>query len=119
MKGGRMAPSYLYFDIETHGIDRRWDMMPQDFFRLGQYAWGNGEVVLTDNYHVMVSVIRVADYVVGHNIHSFDLSVLLGPSSIAPLTKTQSQNCIAPRVSTRLLTPSRYDLTMSNRRMYN
>src|SRR5690625_6209794 len=105
MKGGRMAPSYLYFDIATHGIDRRWDMMPQDFFRLGQYAWGNGEVVLTDNYHEMVSVIREADYVVVHNIHSFDLSVLFGPDLIEPLTMTQRRNIMDKSVLPTLLTP--------------
>ena len=76
----------LYFDIETHSADERWNLPPEEFFRLGQYAWGaNGEVVLTTDIEEMRQVIREADMVVGHNIHSFDLSVLFGKDSTEPL----------------------------------
>src|SRR5690625_7952718 len=91
-------------------------MMHQVFVRLRQYDCGNEEVVLTDNYHEMGSVIREADYVVGHNIHSFDLSVLFGPDSIEPLTMTQRRNVIDTMVLATLLTPAPYDFTMSNGR---
>lgn len=76
----------LFFDLETHNAGKQWDMEPRDFFRLGQYAWGrNGEVVLTTDYDEMVEVVRGARLVIGHNIHSFDLSVLFGKESTEPL----------------------------------
>jgi len=75
----------LYFDIETHSEEDRWKMSPREFFRLGQYAWGpTGDVVLTSDYDEILHVIRTANGVIGHNIHSFDLSVLF--QSTEPLT---------------------------------
>lgn len=76
----------LYFDIETHSADERWNLPPEEFFRLGQYAWGaNGEVVLTTDIEEMRRVIREADTVVGHNIHAFDLPAIFGKDSTEPL----------------------------------
>jgi len=73
----------LYFDIETHDADLRWNMPVEEFFRLGQYSWGiNGEVHLTTDLEEMRALIRKAYGVVGHNIHSFDLSVLLGDEAL-------------------------------------
>ena len=37
----------LTLDTETLSSDHRWNSDPRDFFRLGQYAWGEGDVVLT------------------------------------------------------------------------
>lgn len=76
------ADNVLFFDTETLSSDRRWDTHPREFFRLGQYAWGEGEVVLTEDFDEMVDVLRSADLVVGHNIHSYDLSYLLGDEAI-------------------------------------
>ena len=76
----------LYFDTETHSADERWNLPPEEFFRLGQYAWGaNGEVVLTTDIEEMRRVIREADMVVGHNIHAFDLPAIFGKDSTEPL----------------------------------
>lgn len=76
----------LFFDLETKNAGTQWGMTPREFFRLGQYAWGrDGEVVLTTDYDEMVEVIRGARLVIGHNIHSFDLSVLFGTDSHEPL----------------------------------
>jgi len=73
----------LYFDIETDSVDARWAMTPEKFFRLGQYAWGvGGEVHLTTSLEEMRYLIRKAHGVVGHNIHSFDLSLLLGDEAL-------------------------------------
>jgi len=61
-------------------------MPPQKFVRLMQYAWGRkGEVVLTTDYDEMVEQVRKARLVIGHNIHSFDLSVLFGQDSTEAL----------------------------------
>ena len=76
----------LFFDIETHSVDDRWSMSPEEFFRLGGYAWGReGAVHLTEDLEEMLAVIREADLVVGHNVHNFDLSVLFGKDSTEPL----------------------------------
>ena len=76
----------LYFDLETHDVNRRWSMSPQEFFRLGQWAWGpTGDVYTTDSYWDMVQVMAQAEAFVGHNIHAFDLSVFYGIDSLRPL----------------------------------
>ena len=72
----------LIFDTETLSSDHRWNTHPRDFFRLGQYAWGEGEVVLTEDYDEMVDAIRSARLVIGHNIHTYDLSYLLGDDAL-------------------------------------
>jgi len=76
----------LFFDIESHNAEKIWDMPPREFFRLGQYAWGReGDIVLTTDYDEMIDAIRSARLVIGHNIHSFDLTALFGKDSIEPL----------------------------------
>lgn len=111
-----MSGKFLYFDCETHGIEKRWDMAPEDYFRLGQYAWDDGGVVLTTDYGEMLEQIRKARYVVGHNIHSFDLSVLFGADSLEPLTMTQDKRVIDTMVLATLLTPAPYEFRMSSGR---
>lgn len=72
----------LIFDTETLSSIHRWNTHPRDFFRLGQYAWGEGDVVLTQDFDEVVDAIRSARLVVGHNIHTYDLSYLLGDDAI-------------------------------------
>lgn len=85
----------LFFDIESHNAGKQWGMTPREFFRLGQYAWGReGEVQLTTDYDEMIAQIRKARLVIGHNIHSFDLSVLFGKDSTEPLQMAMSQRVL-------------------------
>jgi len=79
-----MAKKVLFFDIETHSADELWNMSPEQFFRLGGYAWGTGGVRLTDDIEEMREEIRQADLVIGHNIHAFDLTALFGKNSLEP-----------------------------------
>lgn len=72
----------LIFDTETRGSEDRWVVPPREFFRLGQYAWGEGDVVLTEDYDEMVDAIRSAKLVIGHQIHGYDLSYLLGDEAL-------------------------------------
>ena len=72
----------LFLDIETHNAEKRWDMPLHDFFRLGQYAWGEGEVHTTTNVQEIVDAIYRADTVWAHNGHSFDFSVLLNGNAL-------------------------------------
>lgn len=80
-----MKAGTLFFDIETRSATERWNWTPREFFRLGQYAWDDGEVVLTTDYDEMIEQIEKARMIVGHNIHAFDLSVLYGLKSTRPL----------------------------------
>lgn len=99
---------YLSFDIESHNAGEQYGMTPREFFRLGQYAWDDGPVVLTTDYDEMIDVIRSAPYVIGHNIHSFDLSVLFGTDSIEPLRMAQERRVIDTLTLTHLLSPVPY-----------
>lgn len=81
----RFSDKTLILDIESHSITERYDMGPREYFRLGQYAWGEGEVYTTADYDEFMDLIRRADRVIGQNIHGFDLSVLFGVDSIEPV----------------------------------
>lgn len=108
-----MAKKYLYFDIESHNAGREYSMEPREFFRLGQYAWNDGEVVITSDYDEMIAVIREADYVIGHNITSFDLRVLFGVDSLEPLEMALAGKVLDTFVLASLLTPAPYSYTSS------
>lgn len=88
----------LIFDTETLSTTHRWNTHPREFFRLGQYAWGEGPVVLTEDFDEMVDAIRSARLVIGHNIHAYDLSYLLGDEAITiPTFDTFTHaSCVAP-----------------------
>lgn len=113
-----MSGKYLIFDIETHNAGKQWGMTPREFFRLGQYAWDDGPVKLTTDYDEMIEVIRSAPYVVGHNIISYDLSVLFGTDSIEPLRMGQDRRVIDTLVLASLLTPAPYSYTDANGHTY-
>jgi len=72
----------LILDTETLGSEHRWNTHPRDFFRLGQYAWGEGEVVLTEDFDEVVDAIRSARMIIGHQIHTYDLSYVMGDHAI-------------------------------------
>lgn len=73
----------LFLDIETHNAGKQWDMPIEEFFRMGQFAWGlTGEVVLTTDLSEVLAQMRAATTVVAHNGHSFDFSVLLGDEAL-------------------------------------
>lgn len=96
----------LFLDIESHGVEKRWSMPPREFFRLGQYAWGEGPVVLTEDYDEVMDAIRKADGVVIHNGHNFDLSVLFGKDSDEPLRMTMARKVIDTMVLANIAYPA-------------
>lgn len=76
----------IWFDCETHSIDDRYAMSPEEFFRLGQFAVGReGEVQLVEDYKEFMDILRSADLLIGANISAFDLPVLAGKDSLWPL----------------------------------
>lgn len=76
----------IFFDIETHDADLMYDMSPEEFFRLGGFKWkGDNGVTLTTNLQELRDVLLSAKWIVGHNIHAFDLRAVFGHRSDVPL----------------------------------
>lgn len=75
----------LFLDIETHSVTERYSMAPREYFRLGQWAWGEGEVQTTTDYDEFMALLPKATMMVAHNGHAFDWSVLYGVDSIEPV----------------------------------
>ena len=88
----------LTLDTETLSSDHRWNSDPRDFFRLGQYAWGEGDVVLTEDFDEVVDALRSARLIIGHQIHTYDLSYLMGDDALSlPVFDTfVHATCVAP-----------------------
>lgn len=97
----------MTLDIETHSVTERYAMSPRVFFRLGGWAWGESDIIhITDDYDEMIEEIRKADVVIGHNIHSFDLSVLFGVDSIEPLDMARSRKVLDTYIHATLANPA-------------
>ena len=72
----------LFLDIETHNAERLYDMDRREFFRLGQYAWGEGQVQVTTDIDEVLAQIGKARLVYAHNGHNFDFNALLGDDAL-------------------------------------
>ena len=96
----------LYFDIESRNSGEQFDYLPEEFVRLFQYAWDDGPVQLTTDYQEMLSLVREADWVCGHNISVFDLPVLFGVDSMEPLHMAMEKKVIDTFVIASLITPA-------------
>lgn len=103
-----MSKRYLTFDIESKNAGQQYGCTPREFFRLGQYAWDDGPVILTEDYDELIEQIRAADYVVGHNIISADLSWLFGVDSMEPLEMALQHRIICTFVLASLVNPAPY-----------
>lgn len=107
-----MTKKYLYFDIESHNAGKEYDMPTEEFIRLVQYAWDDGPVEMfavdgdkaaLERFH---GLLREAEYVVGHNIINFDLSVAFGPESTESLEMCMKGKVLDTFVLASLLTPA-------------
>lgn len=106
-----MAKKLLFADIETHNAGKQYGMPAREFFRLGQFAWGDGEIQVTSDYDYFVEQVRAADWVVFHNGISFDLPVLFGTESTEPLEMALDGKVICTYVLATLLNPVPYSYT--------
>jgi DNA polymerase I len=75
----------LTFDIETHSRRHLYSMAPEAFVRLIGYAWGDGAVQLTTDLEEIRANILKARWIIGHNIHDFDLRAVFGIESNIPM----------------------------------
>jgi len=75
----------LVFDIETHSRHLMYVLPPEEFVRLIGYSWDDGEVVVTTDLNELKQQIYKARWIVGHNIHDFDLRAVFGTKSNVPM----------------------------------
>ncbi len=75
----------LVFDVETHEAGQLYTMPPEEFVRLIGYRWRGQDTVLTTELDELREQIIRARFVIGHNIHSFDLPAVFGHESNEPL----------------------------------
>lgn len=96
-------------DIETHEAGLLYTLPPREFFRLGGYKWkSDNKVTITTDLDEMLDVIRSADVVVGHNIHSFDLPALFGHRSDEPLEMAMDRRVFDTWTHAVLVHPAPY-----------
>lgn len=103
---GATSKKYLFFDIESYRVGRELELGPRKFVRLFQYAWNDAPVQTTTDYDEMLTLLRSADFVVGHNIISFDLTALFGYDSIEPLYMAMNRKVIDTYYLAHLLRPA-------------
>ncbi|SIC88284.1 DNA polymerase [Mycobacteroides abscessus] len=106
-----MAEGTLIFDIETHSAELMYSMEPEEFVRLIGYAWGDGEVVLTTDLDEIKEQILKARWIIGHNIHAFDLRAVFGIKSDIPLELAQQRRVYDTWTHAALVNPAPYMFT--------
>ena len=112
-----LAPAdWLYLDIETDDADERWNIPTESYFRLGQYAWGYGEVTITTDLEEVRDAIRKAPVTVAHNGHSFDWSVIFGTESTEALELARDGRLFDPLTHASLVLPAPDTYTTSKGR---
>lgn len=109
-----MSSKTLFFDIESFRVGREIELGPRKFVRLFQYAWDDGPVQMSTDYDEMLRLIEDADYIVGHNIISFDLTALYGYKSLEPLYMAMNRKVIDTYYLANLLTPAPTRFTKRN-----
>lgn len=103
-----MAEGTLTFDVETHSAELLYSMEPEEFIRLIGYAWGDGEVVLTTSVEEIREQILKARWIIGHNIHAFDLRAVFGIKSDIPLELAQERRVYDTWTHAALVHPAPY-----------
>lgn len=66
----------VWFDIETHEAEKRWDMPLKDYYRLGAYAINDGPVVFEEDPYALLDVLLAHPVNVAHNGWGFDFQVM-------------------------------------------
>lgn len=81
-----MPDGTLVIDIETHSANLLYTMGRREFVRLSGYWWvGRQDPVLTTDVDEIRDQVRKAAWIIGHNIHSFDLPAIFGVRSDEPI----------------------------------
>lgn len=102
---------YLFFDCESNNAGLEYTMPRHEFIRLFQYAINDGPVVhkeihTPEDLAFAKRTIESADYVVGHNILSADLSWIYDPDDLTPVHLALQGKVIDTFYLANLLTPA-------------
>lgn len=114
-----MSKQYVFFDSETFSSGREYGMTPESFVRLFQYAINDGPVQLKEIHSLadleeVRDILRAADYVVGHNIISSDMTWIFGMDSIEPLYMAMDRKVIDTFYLGALLLPAPFAFKRAN-----
>lgn len=102
-----MPSGTLIFDVETHSADLLYTMPPEEFVRLIGYKWlGDREVTLTTDLEELRAAIRSARWIIGHNLHMFDLRAVFGIRSDEPLELARQRRVCDTFVHAVLVNPA-------------
>ncbi|MGW6624263.1 DNA polymerase [Nocardia sp. NPDC055002] len=101
-----MTGRTLTFDIETHSAELMYSMEPEEFVRLIGYSWDDGEVVITTDLEELKEQILAARWIIGHNIHSFDLRMVFGIKSDTPFKLAQEGRVYDTWIHAALVNPA-------------
>lgn len=102
----------LFLDIETWGVEHRWNLDKRKFFRLGQWGWHwDGDIHTTTDYDELMAQVEHAELIIAHNGHGFDFSALYGTESMVPLDRTEARMMFDTMVHANLVFPAPYQYT--------
>lgn len=101
----------LTFDVESHSAELLYSMEPEKFVRLCGYSWDDGPVILTTDLEELKEQILKARWIIGHNIHAFDLRAVFGIKSDIPLELAQQRRVYDTWTHAALVNPAPYMFT--------
>ncbi|HVV11618.1 DNA polymerase [Amycolatopsis sp.] len=101
----------LIFDIETHERGLLETMAPEKFVRLIGYRWADwtkGRTEITTDLEEIREYIREARWIIGHNIHDFDLRAVFGIDSNEPVELAMQKRVYDTWTHAALVNPAPY-----------
>lgn len=101
----------LVFDIETHSADLLFTLPRTEFVRLIGYRWVGQDPVLTTDVDEICDQIDHARWIIGHNIHMFDLPAIFGPRSNVPVELADAGRVFDTFTHAVLANPAPYTYT--------
>lgn len=101
----------LVFDVESHKAGRLYTMPPEEFVRLIGYRWKGQDTVLTTELDEIREQILRARWIIGHNIHAFDLPAVFGHRSNTPLELAMAGRVYDTWTHAVLVNPAPYTYT--------
>lgn len=105
-----MPTGTLIFDIETHSLTDFYAMSPEEYVRLIGYKWkGSDDVTLTTDLEEIREAIRSARWIIGHNIHAFDLRAVFGIHSNEPMELADAGRVFDTFIHAPLVNPAPFE----------
>lgn len=107
-----MPKGTLIFDVETYSADLLYTLPPEKFVRLIGYKWADQtEVTLTTDLEEIRQQIRLARWIIGHNVIAFDLPAIFGHRSNEPMELADEGRMYDTWVHAVLVNPAPFQYT--------